>query len=247
MPDRSSYDPIAGMYDSFWADWYLPAALPALETLFFSRVPPASHVLDVCCGSGHVTRELVSRGYQVTGVDLSSELISIARERLPAQEFLVQDARCLKLARHVDAALSTFDSLNHMLTLSDLRDTFASVRNALTPGGLFVFDMNVEEAYFAEWRQWTAFVESSSVGLVRGKYEATSRSARTELIWFLKRNGRNEWERRDTVVEQQCYSEAEITAALAQAGFSGIAATPAYEAGVTAELGVGRTFFSALA
>ena len=62
------------MYDSLWADWYLPAAMPALEKLVFSRVPNGARILDVCCGSGHVTTELVRRGYSVTGVDASAAL-----------------------------------------------------------------------------------------------------------------------------------------------------------------------------
>ena len=70
MPD-SSYDEIAVMYHALWATSYLPAAEPALEKLFFARLVPPAHVLDVCCGSGHVTSTLVKRGYRVTGVDVS--------------------------------------------------------------------------------------------------------------------------------------------------------------------------------
>src|SRR4051794_22373065 len=89
----SSYDPIAGMYHKLWADWYLPAALPALELLFFSKVPQGSRVLDVCCGSGHVTRELIRRGYAVTAVDASAELIALAKRDWPGVDWRVQDAR----------------------------------------------------------------------------------------------------------------------------------------------------------
>src|SRR5579875_3088746 len=111
---RSSYDEIAEMYHALWADFYLPAALPALEKLFFERVPGGARVLDVCCGSGHVTEELVRRGYRVTGIDSSSELIALARTAVPGAEFRVQDARNIQLEEPCDAALSTFDSLNHL-------------------------------------------------------------------------------------------------------------------------------------
>src|ERR1700728_153608 len=84
---RSSYDDIADMYHSLWANWYLPAALPALEKLFFSQLCSGGRVLDLCCGSGHVTRELVERGYAVTGVDASAALIAIARRELPQVDF----------------------------------------------------------------------------------------------------------------------------------------------------------------
>src|SRR5690242_16954112 len=118
---RSSYDDVALMYHRLWADWYLPAALPALERLFFSQVAPPARVLDLCCGSGHVTKELVRRGYRVTGVDNSAELIELARRALPQVDFRVQDATALALEADYDAAISTFDSLNHILEIEQLK------------------------------------------------------------------------------------------------------------------------------
>jgi len=90
---ESPYDAVAGMYHALWNHLYLPAAMPALERLLFSRVPAGGRVLDLCCGSGHVTRELVGRGYRVTGVDSSAGLIALATRDLPGVDFQVQDAR----------------------------------------------------------------------------------------------------------------------------------------------------------
>src|SRR5215469_16690455 len=118
--DPSAYDEIAGMYHALWADWYLPAAMPALETLFFANVPKSATVLDLCCGYGHVTKELVKRGYRVTGIDSSGKLIALAVRDLPGVDLRVQDAVALELEGCYAAALSTFDSLNHILTLEEL-------------------------------------------------------------------------------------------------------------------------------
>jgi SAM-dependent methyltransferase len=241
----SSYDSIAGMYDRYWDHWYLPAALPALEALFFSEVPAGSSVLDLCCGSGHVTRELAARPYHVIGVDSSAELIEIAKRRLPAVAFTVQDVRRLALERPVDAALSTFDSFNHLLSLEDLRSTFRSVRNALKDNGLFVFDMNLEEAWSLDLHNWNATVNDDSVSLVRGSFDPVRKIAATELIWFARNE--NVWERHTSVVEERCYSEAEILDSLQCAGFREIGSVSAYGAGITAELGFGRMFFHARA
>jgi len=242
----SSYDDIAGMYHAFWADWYLPAALPALDRLFFSRVPADKRVLDVCCGSGHVTQELIRRGYPVTGVDASAGLIDIARGNLPGVDFRVQDVRHLQLEDRFDAALSTFDSLNHVLTLKDLGAVFCAVRSVLVSGGMFVFDMNLEEAYLMNLREWNATVQEGSVGLVRGTFDPDSKMAFTELIWFTKENNHSAlWSRRQSVVEQRCYSQGEITVALAEAGFSRIEALTAQQAGMQADLAMGRIFFTA--
>lgn len=243
----SSYDDIAGMYDAYWADWYLPAAMPALENLFFSPVRAGTAVLDVCCGSGHVTKELVRRGYQVAGVDSSAALIEIARRRLPEVEFTVQDVRSLRMDRCFEAAISTFDSLNHILELEGLRTALAAVHRVLLPGGLFVFDMNLEDAYLSDLSHWHAHVHDDNVGLVRGTYDAAEKMASTELIWFVESGNGNDWRRHHSIVEQRCYGQGEIISALANAGFSEIGAIPAMQAGATAELGFGRMFFSATA
>src|SRR5947209_6002448 len=218
-PCASSYDEIAGMYHALWADWYLPAAMPALERLFFARVPKQARVLDLCCGSGHVTKELVARGYDVTGVDNSAELITVARQELPGVDLRVQDARHLDFDGRFDAVLSTFDSLNHLLNLEDLRLAFKGVRRSLKDEGLFFFDMNLAEAYSADLRQWVVDLGDNSVSMVRGTYHPASGKARTELVWFIRCGPGNSWQRRQSVVEQQCYSLEDILLSLSEIGF----------------------------
>jgi SAM-dependent methyltransferase len=240
----SAYDEIAGMYHAMWADWYLPAALPALEDLFFSRVRPGCRVLDLCCGSGHVTRELVQRGYRVTGVDISAPLIELARRDLPGLDLRVRDARELELPDRFDAVLSTFDSLNHLLHLDEVRQTFFGVRRVLEPHGLFVFDMNLEAAYAIDLRQWTVSVKQDSVGLVRGTYDVADKLASTELIWFV-RTAHNCWTQHRSVVYERCYTQQEVLIALGDAGFTQIEAVAAHGAGVLSALGDGRIFFVA--
>ena len=239
----SSYDEIADMYNALWADWYLPAALPALEKLFFANIRSGARLLDLCCGSGHVTKELVKRGYQVTGVDNSAELIALAKKELPGTDLRVQDATALSLEMRYDGVLSTFDSLNHILSLDNLQSVFEGVYRVLEPAGLFVFDMNLDEAYSMDLREWAVDIKEHSVGMVRGKYDPVSQRAKTELIWFIRTNEDNLWRRHCSVVEQRCYPVSDILLGLSRAGFKRIEAIPARDAGVTSDLGLGRMFF----
>jgi SAM-dependent methyltransferase len=245
MPGSSSYDDVATMYHALWANSYLPAALPALERLFFCHLPTSAHVLDVCCGSGHVTAELVKRGYTVTGVDSSAELIQIARRDLPRVEFAVQDVRHLDLKGPFHAALSTFDSLNHILSLEDLHAVFSGVYEVLKPGGLFVFDMNLEEAYSLDLHNWTVNVRHNAVGLSRGIYDPVTHTAHTELIWFTQNGSEDCWQRRQSIVEERCYEKQDILQALQFAAFRNIEVYSAEQLAVDKEFGFGRYFFSA--
>jgi SAM-dependent methyltransferase len=241
----SSYDDIAGMYHALWADSYLPAALPALEKLFFSRMDPRARVLDVCCGSGHVTTELVRRGFRVTGVDSSAGLIEILKRQLPYLELYVRDVRHLEISGPYDGALSTFDSLNHILSLEDLHAVFSGVYGALGAGGLFVFDMNLEEAYALDLHQWTVNIRHDSVGLSRGLYDPVTHTAHTELIWFTQTGSQNCWQRRQSIVEERCYEKQDILQALQFAGFRGIEMRAAVDLCLDKDFGNGRYFFSA--
>lgn len=234
------------MYHALWANSYLPLALPALERLFFSRIGPNTHILDVCCGSGHVTAELVKRGYRVTGVDSSAALLEIARHDLPQADFRVQDVRNLDIKGPFAAALSTFDSLNHILSLEDLHAVFVGVYCSLEPGGLFVFDMNLEEAYTLDLHQWTVNIRHDSIGLSRGIYDPVTHTAHTELIWFKQSGGSPDcWQKRHSIVEERCYEKHDIDQALKFAGFRSVEVHNAVDLNVDKELGYGRYYFSA--
>lgn len=236
------------MYHALWFDWYLPAALPALEKLLFSKLPSGTRILDICCGSGHVTKELVKRGFCVTGIDNSADLIALAQKQLPEADFYVQDICQLALPRLYQAALSTFDSLNHLLTLADLRRAFLQIHSALSVGALFVFDMNLHEAYTLDLKQWAVDIHDNSVGLVRGQFDPVEQKARTELMWFSRlEHDRNCWQQRHSVVEQRCYARHEILEALTSSGFQAVQSWMATDLGVEANLGYGRLFVSATA
>jgi SAM-dependent methyltransferase len=241
----SSYDDIAPMYHLLWATAYLPAALPALQRLFFSQLPPKARVLDLCCGSGHVTAELVKQGHRVTGVDASRSLIEIAKQQLPTVNFVVQDVRNLDIKGQFDGVLSTYDSLNHILSLEELHAVFSGVYRTLVTGGLFVFDMNIEEAYSLDLHQWSVNIRHDSVGLSRGLYDTITHTAHTELIWFTKNGSEDCWARRQSIVEERCYETADIIQALQFAGFRNIDVQAAVDIGVDREFGHGRYFFSA--
>jgi SAM-dependent methyltransferase len=240
----SAYDPIAEMYDRNWSGWYLPGAMPALRKLFFEVIPPGKRVLDVCCGPGHVTAELVARGYQVAGIDNSEQVIRRAKAQVPGCDFAVQDVRALGLRRVFDAALSTFDSLNHLLTEADLQTSLEAVRDVLRPGGLFLFDLNDEDAYRLDMSRWQTTMDSDSVSLVRGTYDAETKIGATELIWF-ERHGGELWRRQSSTVQERCYEVDAVLRLLAAAGFRRTAAVSAAEAGIKGDLQPGRTYFSA--
>ncbi|HEX2295436.1 MAG TPA: class I SAM-dependent methyltransferase, partial [Actinomycetota bacterium] len=112
MDRYSDYDALAWIYNEYWAQPQRLLWAP-LESLVLKHVPAGGHVLDLCCGTGQLAAHLVARGFRVTGVDGSSEMLRFARENASEAELVLGDARALDLPPTFHGAVSQFGSLNH--------------------------------------------------------------------------------------------------------------------------------------
>ena len=150
------YDLLAPFYDQInkeidylgWADF--------IEKIFERECTSRPElVLDLACGTGKMTLELAKRGYDMTGIDYSPEMLDVARDEAEKSGedilWLCQDMRSFELYGTVDAAVCCLDSLNHLTAKKDLESCLALVHNYLVPDGVFIFDINgkrkFEEVY----------------------------------------------------------------------------------------------------
>jgi len=106
-------------------------------------------ILDLGCGTGNLTMPLARRGYELTGVDLSPEMIEVARAKADSMRenisFRVADVRNFDMSGiSFDTVISGCDVLNYVLTEAELTSAFRAVHKALQPGGLWLFDLNSE-------------------------------------------------------------------------------------------------------
>ncbi len=103
-------------------------------------------LLDLACGTGTLTCELASRGYDMIGADISTEMLNVARDRAYDSElgvlWLCQDMREFELYGTVDAIICSLDGVSYLPNRDDLLTCFKLVRNYLNPGALFIFDVN---------------------------------------------------------------------------------------------------------
>jgi SAM-dependent methyltransferase len=106
---------------------------------FVAALPKGASVLDLGCGGGApVALHLVGCGMRVTGVDTSPTLISLCRERMPEQEWIVADMRSLALGRRFDGVLA-WDSFFH-LTPDDQRRMFDVFARHSADGAILMFN-----------------------------------------------------------------------------------------------------------
>jgi len=96
-------------------------------------------LLDVACGTGlHLER--LKEHFEAEGLDLSPELLEIARERNPELPFHCDDMRSFALDARYDVITCLFSSIGYMTTLDDLRRAVARMADHLVPGGILLVE-----------------------------------------------------------------------------------------------------------
>lgn len=178
-------------------------------------------VVDFGCGSGVTSHLLYDAGYQVVGFDLSEPLLKMARERVPEATFrrgsfvTEEIPPCVAVTAIGEVFNYTFDTANDSTVR---RQTFERVFQALSPGGLFVFDMagperapsHNPERTFAEGPDWAVMMEAEA---------DMSNHLLTRRITSFRKLG--EFYRRDFEIHQlQLVDPFEIVTSLERIGFS---------------------------
>lgn len=239
----ADYDPFAWFYSNYWGEEFHREAIPVLDRLLLRELPRKAEILDLCCGDGRMMQTLVKRGYRVAGIDGSEHMLSVARLRVPKAELYLQDARRFKMRPRFDAVISTFDSLNHVMEIEELKQVFENVYACLKPGGRFVFDLNREEAYMDLWARTSTVVDKKVVGVARGVYESARKIATCDVTLLRLEGG--EWKRSDFRLTQRLHQRDDVLRALKSTGFEARVFDAGRDLGMAADIGTGRDFFQA--
>lgn len=219
MPDQiySEYDHFAWFYNKYWGGEYCRPALAIYNVLLFPHLPDGGRILDLCCGAGQIAQGLTERGYRVTGVDGSEAMLGFARANAPGVEFIRADARDFHLPDKFHAVISAFDSLNHVMEFEELKMVFRNVYAAMENGGLFLFDLNLEDESEMLGNS-LEMVEDDHVCVVRASYKPEEKLKRYDVTMFMLEDA--SWRRSDLTLFQRYYAPDDVIAALVECGFS---------------------------
>lgn len=204
MYDEAVIDPCHGEWASF------------LHDLWSADAEGVHSVLDLCCGTGLLAGELIERGYRVVGVDASDAMLDRARDHLGTEvDLRLSVLPDLGVDGVFDAVVCTFDGVNY-LTPREVRRTMAATARQIRPAGWLVFDIHTDA--MMEFTLSNPVVAGDSAGnefVIRSVIDRSARTCDTTIEVTRPREG-------DPFSEQHrqyFHEEADVRAALGEAGF----------------------------
>lgn len=208
------YDKLVGDVDyTIWAEYVIEMFAR------YGHIPGL--IADLGCGTGSFCLEMAQRGYEMIGIDISSEMLGIAGDKaLKAGVdilLLNQDMTSFELYGTVDAITCLLDSINYVTRKKELTRLFRLVNNYLNPGGLFIFDINscykfeniLSNNVFCE-------VDDELTYIWQNSYDKSKKLCRFDLTFFAQKG--ELYRRFDETHYERCYETEELTEMLYLAG-----------------------------
>lgn len=219
--DFEIYAGFAGVYDEFmdnipYDEWH-----SYLHELLIENNVKSGIVVDLACGTGSMTYRLAEDGYDMIGIDLSEDMLDIARDKCNADVLLLQqDMRELDLYGTAAAMVCVCDGMNYILESDDLRKVFKKVYIFLDYNGIFIFDMKTEYFYedilgdrvIADNRENASFIWDNEY------HKDTHVNEYLLTIYSLADEESDLFARYDEMHYQKAYSIEEISRLLEEAG-----------------------------
>lgn len=217
----------AKVYNLLWND-FADHVAPKIHNYYYAtnygqvRQP----ILDLCCGTGRLSRYFLERDFHVVGLDLSEHMVAYARENnleyvvAEQADFIQGDAADFKLDEKFGLTVSTFDALNHLPDEAALQRCFSCVFEVLLEGGYFIFDLNTQIGL----QNWNGIMvrPGDEIYLInRGMYDDATVKAWTKITGFV-RDDHGFYERFDETVYNTIFEMEAVRGWLLDTGFQDV-------------------------
>ena len=217
-----AYHALASSYDRLtWDVDYAAVVDFYWQILSKEQLNPRTAV-DLACGTGSVSVFLAEKGLDVTGVDMSEEMLCQASQKamqadLPIR-FVCQRLEKLRLPRGVDLAVCALDSLDYITDPEDCRQAIFRAYKALNPGGCFIFDVNTPEKLRAMDGQVFLDEDQDVYCVWRGEFDEKTNICTYGMDLFQRQGAA--WQRSWEEHREYAYSREQLTQYLKDAGFT---------------------------
>ena len=220
----SAYKNLASSYDRLTNDVDYEGWVDFAEAILEKEGLHPRTAADLACGTGSAARILAERGYRVTAVDLSEEMLTEAMDKCGDLEnlptFVHQNLAQLRLPRAVDMAVCFLDSLDYILDPADCERAIRRTYRALNPGGIFIFDVNTPEKLQSMDGQVFLDEDDEVYCVWRGDFDEDTNICSYGMDLF-QREG-DVWRRSFEEHQEYSYSIEQLKTYLKNAGFTHI-------------------------
>lgn len=220
----NAYKALAASYDRLTNDVDYSAVVDFYRLILRREGITPRTAADLACGTGSVTALLAEEGMDVTGVDMSEDMLTQAWDKCQSLKkpprFVCQRLQQLQLPKGVDLAVCALDSLDYITDPADCAQAIKRVYKVLNPGGIFIFDVNTPEKLRAMDGQVFLDEDDDVYCVWRGEFDNQSNIC-TYAMDLFQRKG-EAWERSFEEHQEYAYSEAQLKEYLKGAGFTHI-------------------------
>ena len=181
-PAETLFDSVSIQYEEAYGE---DPALTSILHQVTAMLLPGSRILDVGCGTGKpVASTLAAAGMQVTGIDISQNMISVARKRVPGT-FVKANMLHYEPSRGYDAVFMNFSHLQ--LSVKDFRSALLKYTGSLRPGGLFVLACVPSDNYITDlslYDETGSYVENLPIPFMGHEVKVTLFTTKATLDLF---------------------------------------------------------------
>ena len=230
-----AYEIFANVYDQLMDDDLFKKWFSYTE----KYVPhPKASILELGCGNGQLGILLKQAGYDITGLDLSAEMLSLAKQRQEEAgvsfPLFQVDMRDLSSFGRYDAIISFCDTLCYLQTFDDLMSVFEQAYAHLDEGGVFLFDVFTTE-HIASLDGYSYHDELPGLVFTWDSFTGVElHSVEHELSFFIEQDY-GQYERYDELHRARTYPLEQYLDALKKVGFTKIEVSADFDQKITGE------------
>ena len=143
----NQYSDFAFVYDELMHDVDYDNWVKYIEDIIKSENVQVQNILELACGTGNLTIPLTKKNYDIAGIDISEEMLQVAREKAEKEnvELVLLEQDIVELdfdVTNLDCILCGCDGFNYITYDEDLEGVFAKCHELLKENGLFIFDIS---------------------------------------------------------------------------------------------------------
>ncbi|RST73936.1 class I SAM-dependent methyltransferase [Siminovitchia acidinfaciens] len=243
-----SYEQLAYVYDQLMADAPYDSWIEFLCKEMDRFQAPGRRVLDLACGTGELSIRLLKQGFEVTGVDMSEDMLAVAAEKAGEEglsfPLFQQDMSQLDGLPSYDIVTIFCDSLNYLESSEAVKQTFSGIYRHLNPNGLLLFDVHstyqMDHVFLDQTFTWN----EDKIAYIWNSFQGEEPySIEHDLTFFVLDENSGQYNRIEEFHKQRTYSVHDIEHWLVTAGFDVLSITADFT-GESPEATSQRIFFT---